>query len=79
MERREEENSSSYRGCKLLLSEDWFEVVRIDCGIASIPLFRIDIPLSSKSIQFGAKMTRMESDDKIELKEAFRPLCLPLG
>jgi len=61
------------------LSEDGFEVVRIDCGIASIPLFRIDIPLSSKSIQFGAKTTRMESDDKVELREVLRPLYLPLG
>ena len=50
MKRGKEENSSSYRGCKLLLSEDWFEVVRVDCGIASIPPFRIDVLLSSKSI-----------------------------
>jgi len=61
------------------LSEDGFEVVRIDCGIASILSFRIDIPSSSKSIQFGAKMTRMEPDDKVELREILRPLCLPLG
>jgi len=61
------------------LSEDGFEVVRIDCGIASISLFRIDIPLSSKSIQFDAKTTRMESDDKVELGEVLGPPCLPLG
>jgi len=61
------------------LSEDGFEVVRIDCDIASILSFRIDIPSSSKSIQFGAKMTRMEPDDKVELGEILRPLCLPLG
>ena len=58
-----------YRGYKLFLSEDRFEVMRVDCGIASILLFRIDISLSSKSIQFGAKMTRLEPDDKIELGE----------
>ena len=49
-----------YEGHKLLLSEDWFEVVRVDCGVASILLFRINIPLSSKSIWFGAKITRTE-------------------
>jgi len=32
------------------LSEDRFEVVRVDCGIASIPPFRINIPPPSESI-----------------------------
>jgi len=68
-----------YGGCKLFLSEDWFKVVRVDCGIASIPPFRIDIPLSSEIIGFGAKITRTESDDKVELREVFRLLHLPLG
>jgi len=60
------------------LSEDGFEVVRIDYGIASIPLFRIDVPLPSKSIWFGTKMTRVEPDNKVELGEVLRLLCLPL-
>ena len=67
-----------YGGHKLFLSEDRFEVVRVDCGVASIPPFRIDIPLSSESVQFGAKMTRIEPDDKVELRKILRPLCLPL-
>jgi len=79
MERREKENSSLYRGYKLFLSEDGFEVVRVDCGVASIPLFRIDVPLSSKSIQFGAKMTRAKPDNKVELREILRPLYLSPG
>ena len=79
MKRREKEDSSLYRGCKLFLSEDGFEVVRVDCGIASIPLFRIDISLFSKSIWFGTKTTRAEPDDKIELGEVLRPPCLPPG
>ena len=45
----------------MFLSEDELEVMRIDCGIASIPPFRIDVPPSSESIWFGAKMTRVES------------------
>jgi len=61
------------------LSEDRFEVVRVNCGIASIPSFRINIPSSSESIQFGAEMTRVELDDKVELGEVLGLLCLPLG
>ena len=53
--------------------------MRVDYGIASILPFRINIPLSSKSIQFGPKMTRTESDDKIELREVLKLPCLPLG
>ena len=68
-----------YRGCKLFLSEDRFEVVRVDCSVASISLFKIDIPLSSESIQFSAETTRVEPDDKVELGEVLGPPCLPLG
>jgi len=60
------------------LSEDGLEVVRVNCGIASISLFRIDIPLSSESIQFDAKMTRIEPDDKVELRKVLGLLYLPL-
>jgi len=77
-ERRKEEDCSSYRDCKLFLSEDGLEVVRVDYGIASILPFRVDVLLSSKSIWFGAQTTRVEPDDKIELGEVLRPLCLPL-
>jgi len=61
------------------LSEDWFEVVKVDYGITSISSFSIDVPLFSESIQFGAKMTRIEPNDKIELEEILRLLHLPLG
>ena len=70
---------SSYGGCKLFLSKDRFEVVRVDCGIASISPFRIDISLSSESIQFGAKMTRVKLDNKVELREVLGIPCLSLG
>ena len=63
----------------MFLSKDGLEVVRVDCGIASIPPFRIDVPLSSESIQFGAKMTRAKSDDKVELGEVLGPPHLPPG
>jgi len=63
----------------LFLSEDGLEVVRVDCGIASIPPFRIDIPSSSESIQFCAETTRTEPDDKVELGEVLGPPHLPPG
>jgi len=79
MKGRKKKDSSLYGGCKLFLSEDGLEVVRVDCGIASIPPFRIDVPLSSESIRFHAEMTRVDPNDKIELGEVLRPLRLSLG
>jgi len=79
VERRKKKDSGLYRGCKLFLSEDGLEVVRVDYGIASIPPFRIDVPSSSKSIQFCAKTTRVEPDNKVELGEILRPPRLPPG
>ena len=63
----------------MFLSEDGLEVMRVDCGIASIPPFMIDVPSSSESIWFGAETTRVEPDNKIELEEILGPLCLPPG
>ena len=79
MDRRKEKNSSLYRDYKLFLSKDGLEVVRVDCGIASISPFRIDILLSSESIQFGAEITRVKPDNKVELRKILEPLYLPLG
>jgi len=69
--------SSLYKGCKLFLSKDELKVVRVDCSVASILLFRIDIPSSSKSIWFSAEMTRAKPDDKVELGEVLGPPHLP--
>jgi len=79
MEKREKKDRSSYRDCKLFLSEDGLEVVRVDCGVASIPPFRIDVPSSSKSIWFCAETTRVEPDDKVELGKVLGPPRLPPG
>jgi len=76
---RKEEDSSSYRDCKLFLSEDWFEVVRVDCGVASIPPFKIDILPSSKNVWFNAKIIRIEPNDKVKLREILGLPHLPLG
>jgi len=78
VERRKKKDSGLYGGYKLFLSEDRLEVVRVDCGVASIPPFRIDVPLSSESIWFSAETTRVEPDDKVELGEVLGPSRLPL-
>ena len=77
MEGRKKKDSGSYGGCKLFLSKDGLEVMRVDCSIASISPFRIDVPSSSESIWFSAETTRMEPDNKVELGEVLRPSCLP--
>ena len=79
MERREKKDDSLYGGYKLFLSEDGLEVIRVNCSITSIFLFRIDVPSSSESIQFCAETTRMEPDDKVELGKVLGLLCLPPG
>ena len=63
----------------MFLSEDGLEVVRVDCGVASIPPFRIDVPSSSESIWFCAETTRVKPDDKIKLGKILGPPRLSLG
>ena len=63
----------------MFLDKDGLKVVRVDYDVTSIPPFRIDIPSSSKSMQFGAEMTRVDSDDKVELEEVLGLPCLPPG
>ena len=53
-------------------------VLRIDSGIVAIPLFKIDIPSSSKSVGFGSEFSRMEMDDEVESRKVFRPTCLSM-
>ena len=74
IERRKKKNCSSYRGYKLFLSEDWFEAMKVNCSIASISIL-----LSSENILFGAKTSRIELDNKIELWKVFGSLYLSPG
>jgi hypothetical protein len=43
-----------------------FQIMRIYHGIVATPLFRVDIPSSSHSIQFAAKSSGMEVNDHVE-------------
>jgi len=57
----------------LLGSEYQAIVLWIDAGI---PLFKIDIPSSSKCIGFGSEFSRTETDYEIESGKVFGPTCL---
>jgi len=61
------------------LSEDRFEAIKINCSIANISFFRINVPSSSKSIRFGTKISRTKPNDKAKLKEKLGLSHLSLG
>ena len=63
----------------MFLHEHGSEVSRIYAGIITSPLFRIDVPSSSKHIEFGSETSGMETDDEVELAEEFIPSDLPAG
>ena len=60
----------------MLGSEYWVEVLWVDTGIVAIPLFKIDIPLSSKCVRFSAEFSGTETNDEVESSKVFRPSCL---
>ena len=60
----------------MLGSEYWAIVLWIDTGIVAIPLFKIDVPSSSKCVGFGSEFSRTETDHKVESRKVFGPTCL---
>src|SRR5882724_3935683 len=68
--------SCSEGRCQLLGSEYRVIVLWIDTGIVAIPLFKIDVPSSSKCVRFGSKFSRTETDYEIESGKVFGPMCL---
>ena len=54
-------------GCKLLVSEHWPKIVRVNSCITPFPLFRVDVPLSSQHVWFSSKFSRTEMNYKVEL------------
>ena len=53
--------------------------MQIDGHIVASSLFRIDIPSSCQCIRFGTESTRMEMDDKVELRKVFGPSDLAVS
>ena len=63
----------------MFLREHGLEVSWIYAGVFASPLFRIDVPSSSKSVGFGTEASETESDNEVKLAEEFRPLDLLAG
>ena len=57
IKQRRDKNYYSDRGHKLFMGKNKLEVVRLTHGIASMHLFKINVPLSNESIWFNAKIT----------------------
>ena len=61
------------------MSKHWTEVAQVDSSVVAIPPFRIDVPVSSERVGFGAQTPRAEVDDEIELGEVLGPTGLSTG
>ena len=61
--------------CQLPGSEHRLVVLWVDSGIVTIPLFRIDVPLSSKCIGFHAKFSGTDMYNEVEGRKKFQPMC----
>ena len=51
----------------MLIGEYWPQVLRVDAGIVTTPLFGVNIPAVREHIRFGTKFTRLEMDYHIVL------------
>jgi len=49
------------------------EIVGVNSHIVPIPLFRVDVPVSSEGIRLSAKLFGTKADNEIELVKIFRP------
>ena len=49
------------------MSEHRPEILGVNLGVATIPLFGVDVPSSSEGVRLGTELTRVEANDKIKL------------
>ena len=55
--------------CQLLIGEPWLEVLWVNTGIVTTPLFRINIPTAGECVRLSTKFPRVEMDYHVELGE----------
>ena len=60
----------------MLGSEYHTYVVWVGTGIVAIPLFKVDVSLSSECVWFGSEFSGPETHNEIESGRIFRPTCL---
>jgi len=53
---------------ELFLGEHWPKVLGVNLCVATIPLFGVDVPLSSENVWLGTKFPGAEMDDQIKLR-----------
>ena len=71
---------SCAKGCReLFLHEHWLEILGIHPGVATIPLFGVDVPASSECIRLSIKFSRVEMNDQVKLRQKLRPPGLLAG
>ena len=63
----------------MFLHEQGLEVSWIYAGVIASPLFRIDVPSSSKGVGFGTEVSRTKLDNEVKLAEEFGPSDLSAG
>ena len=61
------------------MCEYGLEVLRIHTGIIASPLFKVNIEVSREGVGFFTEVSRAEPNDKVELREVFRPSSLSLS
>ena len=52
------------------------EILWVNTGIVATPLFKIDVPSSTKCVRFGTELPGPKPYDKVKSREVFRPTCL---
>ena len=64
--------------CELFLGEDQLEVLQVNVSEVIIPLFGVDIPMSSQCVGFCSEFSRAESDNQVELTKilTIRPVSM---
>lgn len=69
IKQQKKENDSSQECYELFLSKNGPEIVGVDCGVASISSFKVNILLSSEIIRLYTEMTQVKPNNKVELGE----------
>ena len=53
--------------CQLLIGEHQSEILRVNAGIVTTPLFWVNIPMACECVRLGTELPGMETDYHVEL------------
>ena len=63
----------------MLVSEYGPQVLWIDTGVVTTPLFWVNVPMACERIGLGAEFSGLKTDDHIELRQELQALSLLPG